>query len=316
MEWIKTKFDRFMLLLAALILLVVSALLILKATSFAAQFELPPMSGSAKLPQPDYEKLTVAMDRLATPKKWEATVEDGRLLLSRPYIEKDGVLIDPTLPDSPQIHPPVDNIWLINNRLPIKDPTVLQQDQDGDGFENLFEWTHGQTNPRDPNSHPDYVTKLYFRGIDAHPFNLIFRAITSKGVYQIDALDSSQPTQFLEIGDMIVGSDFELKSIKEIYNPLPSGIDEEKHELTIENTKTGESVILVIRVPKNVGKDDVILSYQWKGDEEIRRRVDQTFTLKPEENVQYKVLEILGTQEQARVSRLSDGKEFTIAKKP
>ena len=310
MEWIKTRYDRFLLLLAAIILIAVSVLIILKALSFGGQFALSPETGGAKIPQPDIDAVSKARARLGNPAKWPSDPNQGHLLVSRAYIESNGVLVDPTDPNSPKIHPPVDNNWILNNDLPIKDPTVLQQDPDQDGFENVLEFG-ANTDPNDAKAHPEYVTKLFLAGIKENPFNLKFSAITSQGVYQIDATNSGEPTQFLSVNDTIAGSDFQLTAFKEILEPQPNGTNKDKSEITIVNKK-GETVTLVLGVKLNVGNNDAIFTYRWKGEEQIARRKDQTFSLKPEASVQYSVKEI--TPQEVKIARVSDGKEYLIKK--
>jgi hypothetical protein len=61
----------------------------------------------------------------------------------------------------PPVHPPIPNVWWIENRL---DPGYANSpllDPDNDGFSNLEEFT-ASTNPYDPNSHPPLVAKLTY----------------------------------------------------------------------------------------------------------------------------------------------------------
>jgi hypothetical protein len=52
-------------------------------------------------------------------------------------------------------------------------PADAAEDADGDGFSNLEEYLAG-TNPRDPNSHPDYATKAHCKEIRAQTFPFVF----------------------------------------------------------------------------------------------------------------------------------------------
>lgn len=311
MDWIKTRYDRFILLLAAIALLAVAVILTLRALAFPSQFEVPPVAPQSKIPQPDQEIIAAAEARLANPEKWTRDPQkEGSLLVSRPYIERNDQLIDPTLPDSPPLHPPVDNVWLIDNSQPIQDPTVLQQDNDGDGFNTLEEW-EAKSEPDDEASHPEYTTKLFFSRVIPHPFRLRFNAVASKGVFQIDARDARQPTQFLTVGESIAGSEYKITEHRPLTVPDPTIGERAADELTIQNDK-GESVVLVLQKDTNVGKDEVEFLYRWKGEERIVRLVGQTFTLKPEDKVEYRVNAI--APDQATITRLTDNKEYVIKK--
>jgi hypothetical protein len=314
MEWIKTRYDRFLLLVAAIILIAVSVLVILKALSFTSQFALSPETGGAKIPEADKAAVESALERLEKPAKWTTADNSGRLLVSRAYLEINGQLIDPTDPSSPAVHPPLTNKWILDNNLPVKDPNLLTLDSDDDGFENIVEWENGQTEPDDANSHPDYPVKLFFGSIKRNPFHLKFSAITSKDVFQIDATNSGEPTQFRSLGETITGSDWKLESFKEVLVPQPNGTNKDKSELTITSAAKGQTVTLVLGEPLNVGEDDAIMSFKWKGEESIARRKGQKFTLKPEPGVEYTVEEI--ADDHFTIKRVKDGKQYMIKKQP
>jgi len=68
----------------------------------------------------------------------------------------------------------------------------------------------------------------------------------------------------------------------------------------------------VLKQRKNVGKDDAIFSFRWKGDEQFARRIDQKFTLKPDPQTEYQVKEIAA--DGVKIIRVKDGKEYLIKK--
>ena len=98
-------------------------------------------------------------------------------------------------------------------RLPIADADVLEQDPDGDGFNNFEEW-QGHTNPTDRNSHPDYLTKLKLKSFSEEPFRLVFASRT-EDTFGINTIDLKQPTQFVKIGDTIAGTHFRVAKFRE-----------------------------------------------------------------------------------------------------
>src|SRR5207244_4145416 len=87
----------------------------------------------------------------------------------------------------------------------------LDQDADNDGFTNLEEW-QASTDPTDKNSHPDYTTKLHLVSATEEPFAYIF-ASRIGDTFGINAIDLSEPTQFLKVGDVIRGTDFKIVKI-------------------------------------------------------------------------------------------------------
>ena len=89
---------------------------------------------------------------------------------------------------------------------------VLEQDPDGDGFNNLDEW-QGHTNPTDRNSHPDYLTKLKLKSFTQEPFRLVFASRT-EDTFGINTIDLKQPTQFVKIGDTIAGTHFRVAKFR------------------------------------------------------------------------------------------------------
>lgn len=81
---------------------------------------------------------------------------------------------DPVDPfkDAP-IHPPIDNRWFLDHRVPIGYKDSPQRDPDGDGFSNIEEY-EAKTLPNDPRSHPPLIAKLTYVGQEAKEWLLMF----------------------------------------------------------------------------------------------------------------------------------------------
>lgn len=69
--------------------------------------------------------------------------------------------LDPLDPTSAMVHPPIPNIWWIENRLDPGYGDSPARDPDQDGFSNLDEFT-AKTNPNDAKSFPSLIAKLMY----------------------------------------------------------------------------------------------------------------------------------------------------------
>jgi len=95
--------------------------------------------------------------------------------------EKIAKPVDPVL-DSP-IHPPIPNIWWLENRIDPGFGDSPTRDEDGDGFTNLQEY-EAKTNPGDGKDHPALIHKLQFVKYDSIGFFLWFSSSLGADQYQ------------------------------------------------------------------------------------------------------------------------------------
>jgi hypothetical protein len=192
----------------------------------------------------------------------------------------------------------VPNEWFEQFNLPISDADVLTQDPDGDGFTNLDEW-QGHTNPIDKNSRPDYVTKLKLKSFSEEPFRLMFSSWVddpaSGQTFGINTIDLKQPTQFVKVGDIIPGTRFKVLKFTEKYQPNQYGTNIDVSELLLEHEETKERLTLtkekIAISPESVATFD----YSWPAGQpakEFQVRKDQEFSLKPEEEIKYKLVDV------------------------
>jgi hypothetical protein len=305
MDWIKRNYDQFILALVALLLLVLSGLLINSARSFEQIFEgiRGQVFHNNTIPPVDMADLQQAVDSLQTPAKWETTPDEGSLFISVPYIAQGDNLIDPRTSAIP-LHFPVPNKWIIDHHLDILDNNVLNEDPDGDGFTNLDEWKgvkgdgSDSTDPMDPKSHPPYSTKLRLVRYIKQPFRLLFNAWDGDVKkqesleFQINTVDVHQPTQFVKIGDVIAGTKFKVMTFEEknVINPN-TGTHQDVSELTVQNTETGDNVILVIEKIADSPDSYALFRYLWNNTQfEVKK--DKEFVLLPETTLRYKLIDI------------------------
>jgi hypothetical protein len=180
--------------------------------------------------------------------------------------------------------------WLEQFGLPIPEADVLNKDPDSDGFTNLDEW-QGHTNPTDKNSHPDYVTKLKLKSATEEPFRIMFSSWVGD-TYGLNTIDLKEPTQFLRIGQTIKGTRFKVVKFTEKYQKNQYGTDVDLSELMLEHEETKAQLTLVKEKIAVSPESVATFIYTWGGRREFQVRKDQEFSLKPEERIKYKLVDV------------------------
>ncbi len=337
MTWVKQNYDRFLLALMALALAVCAGLLFNNARNFNVVFK----SLSDQVPRyhdlpkdavkgADPDAVERNQQQLAKPGLWQNRVVDRQRLpvfASIPYIAKtvagkDGppvVSLTNPYTDDPNgiLHPPVPNLWLIDHNQNLLDSNVLEQDSDGDGFTTLDEYL-GHTDPENKDSHPPYWTKLFLKQFVRIPFVLRFEARNGEKFLVNTVGDEDAPTQFVKLNDTVQFKDTKFKVTKfEEKHKMVDGINKDVSELTLVNTKNGQVIVL----PKEADVDSpttyAVFSYLWTGPgarPQFAVLRGGEFTLKPEDNVKYKVIEMSDTA--IRVLKEDENKELSIRMRP
>lgn len=290
MNWLRASYERAAVLAAALFLILCSLFVFLRSSGFSAQFDalqnVPPPNN--KIPVGSGPEITAAIQKLAQPQQWTTSGRAGLFVPEKHFIGRDGQVA--TLHDT-LLHPPVPNDWLEDFLLPITEADVLTQDADGDGFTNLDEW-EAQTSPVEKDSRPPYTFKLKLRSFAEEAFPLIFTSSVEK-TFAINNVDPSRPTQFLHVGEMVAGTKYKITNYTEKLETDKYGTSRDVSELTLEQIDTGDLVTLAkgkrAMSPESVAN----FLYTWNGTEQtFAVRKDQRFSLKPDEQVTYKLLRV------------------------
>jgi len=289
MDWLRTHYDRTALIAGAAFLLLCSILVWRATSQFQSEFTAlqnvpPPKSAS---PPAKAVELDGARKKLEQPPQWTFGGRSGLFVPEKHFIGSNGM---PATLQTTEVHPPVPNEWLEQFGLPIAEADVLNQDPDSDGFNNLEEW-QGHTNPTDKNSRPDYVVKLKLKSATEEPFRLMFSSWVGD-TYAINTIDLKQPTQFVKKGDTVKGTRFKVVKFTERYQQNQYGTDVDLSELTLENNETKEQLTLVKEKVAMSPEPVATFVYTWGDRQEFQVRKDQEFSLKPEEQIKYKLMDV------------------------
>jgi hypothetical protein len=290
MDWIKAHYDRVALVAAAIFLFICAISIWWSAAQFgnklAAQQQAAPPPKAASPPGKAVE-LDRAAEKLQQPAQWKFGGRSGLFVPEKHFIGSDNL---PATLQTTVVHPPVPNEWFEQFGLPVENADALDEDPDSDGFTNLDEWK-GQTNPTDKDSHPDYLTKLSLESATEEPFRFMFSSWVGD-TFAINSIDQSEPTQFLKKGDTIRGTAFKIVKFTEKYQPNQYGTNVDVSELLLEHAATKEQLTLVKEKVAMSPESVATFVYAWGGRREFEVRKDQEFSLKPVEEIKYKLVDV------------------------
>jgi hypothetical protein len=321
MNWVKEKYDILILAIATLLLVSNAAWIAMsrmEPEAVQASFTAPKDNA---IPPVNLDAIRQASALAASPSKWKAptnlpegTPERGSLLVSRRYLLKDGKLIDPLAEGSDQLHPPLTNDWLLANGLDYTDMNIKEKDSDGDGFSNLEEFEK-KTNPNDPKDAPASFNKLKLVGFKPVPFRLEFKGDPSgEGKeFQINLKDlkGSARSQYRKIGEQIEGAPYKILKYEFKEGPNERGVTVNLSELTVQNSETGESIVLTFNKeendPTSYGTFRNLLT---PGDADFTLKKGEEFTIKPDVTRKLKLVNI--TSAKAEIRDVSTGDLFSV----
>ncbi|PYI75550.1 MAG: hypothetical protein DMF04_10065 [Verrucomicrobia bacterium] len=293
MDWLQKNYERVLLIATVAVLLLSAFCIFRNAVGFQSQFtelQSHPIQRPASPPGKANE-VNASLEKLRQPPQWTFAGPPGLFVPEKHFIGADG---QPATLKTTEVHPPVPNDWIEQFGLPIADADVLEQDPDGDGFNNFDEW-QGHTNPIDGKSHPNYLTKLKLKSFSQEPFRLVFASRT-EGTFGINNIDLNQPTQFVKIGDIIAGTHFRVGKFTEKWTKDRYGTDVDVSELTLENTETHEQLSLVKEKVAISPESVASFVYSWRDRREFVVKKDQEFSLPPQGDIRYKLLDVQPTK--------------------
>lgn len=289
MRWLRAHYDCVAALVAAFFLFGSLLLIVRNAARFGEShtaFQTPPPPNPAASPARAVG-VEQAIEKLRQPAQWAFNGRSGLFVPEKHFIAANGL---PASLHTSEVHPPVPNEWLDQFALPIADANVLSQDPDADGFSNLEEWQN-QTRPTDRDSHPAFTAKLKMKSFGHEPFRLVF-ASWVEGTFALNTNDLKEPTQFLKIGDRIRGTNFQIVNFFEKYDTNKFGTKVDVSELVLEDRETREQLTLVKEKIMIAPEPVANFVYLWRKPREFAVRKDREFSLKPEEQTKYRLVDV------------------------
>jgi hypothetical protein len=325
-----------LVLLGAAILAAIATAIFLSMQSSQLVSLLKPqasLSGTARYSPDQFSDATAALAHLKKPVEWKTREDGASPYISRPYLLKDAKLIDPMTGSEP-LYPPVPNQWLIDHHLDYTDMNILDRDPLRKGFTVREEFEAG-TDPNNPGQFPPLCGKLSYQdsGIRKSTYILEFlgeeenegrkEILIKPSIPLPNPTKGNRPdnsTRGVLRGETIPGAPFlkvvDIAEKKKIFNDTEYDVS----ELTLQNTLTGERVMLV---KKNTSRDykktsiELIESIQF--NYQLSGASPETFTVERGKDFQlgsldkthmetYKLIDV----SKDGVVLEKDGKNFTI----
>ncbi len=297
-----SPWDKYVLLLAGVVVAGLAGLFISKSLAFVDQFGLTPATPNNELPDTDTPRAKAAAGLVDTVSEWKSP-NKGKggsplpLFKSITIVEIDGKLINMLDPDADLLRPPVSNAWLLNNDLDFLNAGVLDQDPDGDGFSNLEEW-EGKKAPRSADSHPPYVNKLSMVGRKAQIYRLKFAAQPDKERFQVihlaTATNPRRQTFLMKVGETSGDKKFRIDSFekKEVKGKLGNTIDASVLNITYLPDQTKYQLVRGIEedIPTYFVELDFALKPGIGKDRYVKE--GETFTLSKDPDTKYRVIKV------------------------
>jgi hypothetical protein len=286
------------------------------------------------VPEPSAEPVR-ALDILSKPSDWKQRQDGASPYVSRPYLLKDGALLDPLVGDTP-LYPPVPNKWLADHSLDFSDVNILERDPKHKGFTVLDEYLAG-TDPNNPSQLPPLCMRLFYQESDLRKtqYDLEFLGEEETEGTKMLQIKPSSPipnpaknnkpdtsVRLLLVGDTVPGAPL-LKVVD--LNPKKTTINDTEYdvsELVLQNTLTGDRHVLVM---KNASKEyrlgrtpiqvieGVRLTYQPAGSSPRDASVDlgKTLSLSSLDNAKTETYRFTGISKEG-LTLEKDGKTFTV----
>jgi len=316
MDWVKKHYDLAILGLATLLLAINAGWIgwtsYMPGEAFSGAPAKPPQNDQFE--KPDMAVIEKAVADATSPAKWQPDTSGtkGSLFVSRKYLLKEGKLLDP-IEGGEMLHPPIPNSWFIDNGLDLSNSRIKDLDSDGDGFANIEEF-QAKTNPKDKGSTPPSYNKLQLVAYKPVPFRIIFKGDggTEGKEFQINFMDlkGAARTQYKKKGEQIADAPY--KIIKYTAKPGPYGVNVkgDMSELKIENTNTGETLVLVY----NQERDDPTSFGEFRNllTKEVKTyKKGEVFDIPPDP-AKFKLIDI--NADSAQIQDVASGKTLRISK--
>jgi hypothetical protein len=290
------RYHLILLGITVLIAMVSAVALFLLSRDFEESFKQSPLAGKGGAYTPTASTDAVSsLDHIKKGTLWDVRTDGASPYVSRPYLLKEGKLIDPMEGNEP-LYPPVPNQWLIDHKLDYTDTNILERDPRRKGFTVREEFEAG-TDPNNPNQFPSLCSRLSFVGNDIRKSTYVLEFLgeeENNGLKELlvrpftplpNPAKGDRPDTSIRAvvkGDTIPGAPF-LKAVdfqekKKVINDTEYDVS----ELILQNTLTGERHPITIKNTSREYKktpielvESVTFSYQLAGAPPERMTVER-----------------------------------------
>ena len=197
--------------------------------------------------------------------------------------------------------------WCRRYGLDPKDPAMLDADPDGDGFTNREEYIAG-TNPLDPHSMPGMLDGITMKELKDVRVPVILREVKG-GKARVQRLDTPGMEEW-EQGTAVKGLPYRVTAVKQEVKADKHGVFSDVSRVTLENSDTKESVVLIRDLPARSNETHAILV--GPGGVEQKVHVDEVIELPGQKGKKFKVLEL--RPEQVVIEEIGTRRPLTIPK--
>ena len=280
---------------------------------------------------------STAITRLKKPVDWKTREDGASPYISRPYLLKDAKLVDPMTGSEP-LYPPVPNQWLIDHHLDYTDMNILDRDPLRKGFTVREEFEAG-TDPNNPAQFPPLYAKLTYQESGIRKSSYLFeflgeeenegrKEIQIKPVIPLpNPAKGNRPdnsTRGVLRGESVPGAPFlkviEISEKKKIINETEYDVS----ELTLQNTLTGERIVLVKKnTSREYRKTPIELVESIQFNYQLSGGAPETFTVERGKDFKLATLDKTHTETYKLVDISKDGvvlekdsKNFTVKQAP
>ena len=198
--------------------------------------------------------------------------------------------------------------WFRKYGLDPKDPAMLDADSDGDGFSNREEFLAG-TNPRDPLSMPGMLDGVVMKELKDVRIPVMLREVKG-GKARVERLDLPGMEEW-EQGTVVKGLPYRVTAVKQEVKADKHGVFSDVSQVTLENSDTKESVVLIRDLPARSSETHAILT--GPGGVEQTVHVDEVIQLPGQKDKKFKVLEL--RPDQVVIEEMGTRKPLTIPKR-
>ena len=286
MEWIKNNFEKLLLAVGGLFALITGGWLSLSAFSESeggAKVKVVERSELGPDKTADIAKALTDLTAFADKPVWSSVKlgphQSIRAFTASPMLAKAGVddairMLDEA---ATPIREGVPNWWLYENGLDITRDDILKLDTDNDKFTNLEEF-QGGSDPRNPDSQPEFYTKLRFIEKIEIPYEIKFSGVDGQdiSVRRVKPLmENGSPANRLDakVGEEIFRDDkrFTIKGIEDREATVDGQRAIAKHLILLDSLNPDKPVVIQEKATVNLATFQAKIKSLISGSEDTKK---------------------------------------------